>query len=201
MLKEFDRIRFKRIYPNALNFFLFLVVLISFSYYQFWTEPFSGNFFLWFFYNFQHLYTAVLAFPIIYLIIVNDQFSFSLNNYHYLSRLRNRRLLFISDIKLVFNTTAAYTASIVLLCLFMGIFRLDWQSNWSREVIAFFETTLKATPNKEVPLVLQVGLSVLFFFLYLLLIGNWFNLLFVYSKKKGLSLILLFLLIASQAYF
>ncbi|EPH99918.1 hypothetical protein D920_01099 [Enterococcus faecalis 13-SD-W-01] len=201
MLKEVDRIRFKRIYSNVGVLFFFLFVLISLSYYQFWAEPFSGNFFLWFLYNFQNLYTAVLGFPIFYLIIINYQFSFSLNNYNCISRLKSRRILFLSDARVVFETTLAYMAAILLIGLLMGIFRLDFQSEWSQEITSFFENTLKAIPNKEVSLISQVGLSILFFFLYLLMVGNVFNFLFVWSKKKGISFILLFLLIASQVYF
>lgn len=200
MIKRIDSIRFER--NNRI--FLFLVALLTIcalSYYQFILASPSKNFFAWIFYNFQNLYTVGLAFPILYLLLINSQFSFSFNEYSYISRLHSRRELFLSDVITVFKTTLLYITSLVLICVMMGVLSLEFDNTWSPDILMFFETVLQTVPNQNISIVVQLGLAIVLLFMYLLTIGNCFNLLYVYFKKKSVDLVILFFVIGIQTYF
>ncbi|AIM26058.1 hypothetical protein MEPL4_7c00580 [Melissococcus plutonius] len=200
MIRRIECIRFSRNNYHVL-ISSFLLIIIGFSYYQFFLESPSRNFFSWILYNFQNLYTIGLAFPMFYLIIINSQFLFSLNNYNYISRLCSRRILFLSDVRTVFKATLLYLLGIIAICSMIGIFGLNLDNTWDKEIYLFFRSVLQTTPNKEFTPMFQAGLSILFLFMYLLTIGNCFNFLFTYFKKKSVGFVILLFLIGSQIYF
>ena len=105
MIRRIEAIRLSKNNRHIIFFVSLLLIIICFSYYQFFLETPTRNFFMWLLYNFQNLYSTIFAFPLLYLIIINSQFSFNLNNYLYLSRIPNRKFLFISDINLVLKVT------------------------------------------------------------------------------------------------
>lgn len=201
MIRRIEAIRLSKNNRHIIFFVSLLLIIICFSYYQFFLETPTRNFFMWLLYNFQNLYSTIFAFPLLYLIIINSQFSFNLNNFLYLSRIPNRKFLFISDINLVLKVTFYYMAGIFFISSVLGIYELRFNNSWSQELVTFFKNTFQAIPNTNYSPVFQTGLAFLFFFLYLLTIGNLFNFLFVLLKKKGISFLIIFGMIGLQAYF
>lgn len=201
MSKSLSSLRLELTKINYWVYYGSMFFLIACSCYQFFSEGATQNFYAWIIYNFQNLYTCAGVIPIFYLVTISLNLTFTLNDPMYLSRIKSRRDLFLSDCQVILKTTSTYLGSILIICSAMGLLSADFRTVWDRDIILFFKTSLQIVPNQTISLPLQTLIAIFFMFLYLLTMGTCYNLLLVQTQKKTLSFSFIFLFICIQSYF
>lgn len=200
MNKKLTKIRINKKKMNIV-FLIIVILMIGVSFLEYNLDYGPKNLYIWLIFNLNSPPTAVVEFPIVYLILMSWVLSFSIIDVNFLSRITDRKALFLSDLALIFYTTFIYFVSITGMMILIGLPTLLLQNKWTNPSLNWFKLSLSSLPNQSVSLFLQMMLSLLGFMIFLLFLGYLYHFLHLITKNGVFSFLVDILIIGLQTYF